>query len=131
VLCADLSFPISLDYRCEPLAVGCSGYFWDRVLLFAWVNLDHNPSIYLSCCRRDDRPTPPCAVFSFKMGFCKFSTWAGLELQSSQSQSLTYLGWHYYVQLLVEMESCELFTQAGLEPLSSWSQPPELLGLEK
>jgi hypothetical protein len=27
VLCADLSFPISLDYRCEPLAVGCSGYF--------------------------------------------------------------------------------------------------------
>jgi hypothetical protein len=30
-----------------------------------------------------------------------------------------------HIQLLVEMESCKLFAQAGLQLRLSWSQPPE------
>jgi hypothetical protein len=48
-------------------------------------------------------------------------------LQSRHSTAWAILSVHFAVVIL-EMESCELFARAGLQPRSSWSQPPKYLG---
>jgi hypothetical protein len=37
---------------------------------------------------------------------------------------------YHHTQLLIEMEPSKFFAKAGLEPWSSWSHPPKLLGLQ-
>jgi hypothetical protein len=64
-----------------------SGHLWDRVSLLprlAWTGF---LLFYASYCYWDDRcDLPHSAFFLLKWGLTNFSAWAGLELQSSQSQ---------------------------------------------
>jgi hypothetical protein len=46
----------------------CSGYFWDRVLLFAWASLDYVPPIYAYWSSWDDKCTPLCPAIGWEGG---------------------------------------------------------------
>jgi hypothetical protein len=39
--------------------------FWDKILLYDWVGLDHNAPIFASLCNWDDRCVPPCLVIGW------------------------------------------------------------------
>jgi hypothetical protein len=56
----------------------------------------------------------------------------GFELRACKAEALP-LEPHLQSILLclfLEIGSCELFAWAGLEPWSSWTQPPKQLGLQ-
>jgi hypothetical protein len=88
----------------------CFGYFWDRILIFAWVSLECDLSMYTCCLSWDDRCAPSCLIFPLEIGFCKCFTWADLEPQSFWSLSLewatgTQHKLYYYFKLsLVEFD---------------------------
>jgi hypothetical protein len=43
---------------------------------------------------------------------------------------LSYFTSHIFVMYVFKISSCKLFASAGFEMWSSWSLPPELLGLQ-
>jgi hypothetical protein len=58
-----------------------SGYFWDRVSLFAWAGLDYNLPIYTSQSSWDDRCSlPHQAFFVEKQTFCLGWPWTTILL---------------------------------------------------
>jgi hypothetical protein len=67
---------------------------------------------------------PRPAFFPIEMGLTNSFAQAGLELQSSQSQSPHgMIVGHHFTQLLVEIGNLTNFAQTNLEPRSSLSQP--------
>jgi hypothetical protein len=101
-----------VSYLLSHLQPLCSGYFQDRVLLFAWAGLDMILLFIL-----DGRHIPPCpAVFCFaiEMGFLDLFFCPGWHGNYDLNLSILWswvAGTCYCVQLLVEMGSCKLFTQ--------------------
>jgi hypothetical protein len=67
-----------------------------------------------------------CACMWQKLGF---------ELRASSLQCRHSTTWStfpiYFFLVIMEMGDCKLFVQAGLQPWSSWSQPPKFLGLQE
>jgi hypothetical protein len=67
--------------------------------------------------------------------FLSFSFLVGLsfQLRASHLQSRCSATWVtplvYFAVVILEMRSCELFAQAGLELPSLWAHPPKQLGL--
>jgi hypothetical protein len=54
-----------------PPSTFCSGYFGDRVLIFAQDDLEPQFYYRLSPCSRDDRFMPPHTAFKLRWGFVK------------------------------------------------------------
>jgi hypothetical protein len=100
------------------------------VSLFAQTGLDHNCPIF-PFCSWDDRYAPPAKVFSVETGiswtFLPGLTWNHYPTDLSLSHSMT--GMYYCTQLLVEIESYEVFAWAGLKTWFAWFQPPTWQGL--
>jgi hypothetical protein len=72
--------------------------------------------------------TPVC-VGSVMITFIFFWCVGGVEFRASNLQNRHSITWAtppvYFVLVILEMRSPELFAQAGLEPWSAQSQPPK------
>jgi hypothetical protein len=103
----------------------CSGYFGDRVLLFAWTAI----LFYIFQHSWDDRCTPPHQLFSVEMGSHKLFDldWPRTTILPI---SVSHMDWYDrsmpMCPAMVEMRSCELSIQASLKPwFTQWTQSPK------
>jgi hypothetical protein len=125
-----------------PPVIFCSGYFGDRVSLFAQADLAHVPPS-LDFPPLLGQHIPPCSAFlQWDGGHANIFAWAGLEQWSSQSQppgslgsqaplcpaigwngvlqTLFCLGWHPTVILLISASQWARITDT-----SHWCLAPE------
>jgi hypothetical protein len=110
----------------------CSCYFGGRVSIFAQAGLDCDPILHFtgmtdaqdhSWLFYIEMGSQVCLFFFF---FCL--GWPGnaiLPISASFVAGMT--GRNYYVQVMIEMRSCELFSWDDLKPQASPSTLPKLL----
>jgi hypothetical protein len=71
----------------------CFGYFWDRILIFAWVSLECDLSMYTCCLSWDDRCAPSCLIFPLEMGLA--NVFPGLAWNHYPSDLCLWSGYNY------------------------------------
>jgi hypothetical protein len=96
-------------------------YFWDRVSPFAQAILDYSPPICTSHCSWNVNHMVSCSAFYAEIGSCKLLCLRcpGTTILISAFCVAGITSSCRWVQIMVEVGSCELFAQTDLEPWSS------------
>jgi hypothetical protein len=87
-----------LSHSSSPFGIG---YFWDRVLFYAWASLDHDPTICTSLPCWDDRHVLPHPAIG----------WDGVSRSLSLSLFFPILNWnvhdlHLWVAKIIGLSHC-------------------------